>query len=151
MFERTDPKTLMRWLLLAALLYLLIPYDLVPDFFGLPGRIDDLLVMAGLAWLYRSHLQQYLARGSDREAGTRSAGTDSGQGSSTGANHSAAFDPYEVLGVSHSASQKEIQAAYRSRMQQYHPDKVAHLGEALQKLAHEKSAEIQRAYRQLHG
>jgi len=31
----------------------------------------------------------------------------------------------------------------------YHPDKVAHLGEELQKLAHEKSQEIQRAYQQL--
>jgi DnaJ like chaperone protein len=34
-------------------------------------------------------------------------------------------------------------------MMEYHPDKVAHLGEELQKLAHEKSQEIQRAYQQL--
>jgi DnaJ-domain-containing protein 1 len=36
-------------------------------------------------------------------------------------------------------------------MREYHPDKVAHLGEALQTLAHEKSQEIQRAYRALGG
>ena len=36
-------------------------------------------------------------------------------------------------------------------MKQYHPDKVAHLGEALQKLALERSQEIQRAYQQLRG
>jgi DnaJ-domain-containing protein 1 len=34
-------------------------------------------------------------------------------------------------------------------MREYHPDKVAHLGEALQKVAHEKSQEIQQAYRAL--
>jgi len=34
-------------------------------------------------------------------------------------------------------------------MGEYHPDKVAHLGEALQEVAHEKSQEIQRAYQLL--
>jgi DnaJ-domain-containing protein 1 len=36
-------------------------------------------------------------------------------------------------------------------MKEYHPDKVAHLGEELQNLALEKSRDIQRAYRQLQG
>jgi DnaJ-domain-containing protein 1 len=34
-------------------------------------------------------------------------------------------------------------------MREYHPDKVAHLGEELQKLAHDKALEIQQAYRDL--
>ncbi len=34
-------------------------------------------------------------------------------------------------------------------MNEYHPDKVAHLGEDLQKLAHRKSLEIQQTYQQL--
>ncbi len=34
-------------------------------------------------------------------------------------------------------------------MKEYHPDKVAHLGEELQELAHKKSLDIQRAYQQL--
>ncbi len=42
-----------------------------------------------------------------------------------------------------------IQTAYKARMNEYHPDKVAHLGEDLQKLAHRKALEIQRAYQQL--
>ncbi len=50
-----------------------------------------------------------------------------------------------------SATRDAIRAAYRERMKEYHPDKVAQLGEALQKLAHEKSQEIQRAYQQLCG
>jgi DnaJ like chaperone protein len=34
-------------------------------------------------------------------------------------------------------------------MHEYHPDKVAHLGEELQKVAHRKAVEIQQAYEQL--
>jgi Flp pilus assembly protein TadD len=60
-----------------------------------------------------------------------------------------AFDPYEVLGIPASASAEAIQSAYKARMKEYHPDKVAHLGEELQELAHRKALEIQQAYRQL--
>ena len=61
----------------------------------------------------------------------------------------AGSDPYAVLGISRTAGPKEIQTAYRERMREYHPDKVAHLGEDLQKLAHQRSLEIQQAYQRL--
>ena len=48
-----------------------------------------------------------------------------------------------------SSSQETIRSAYRARMNEYHPDKVDHLGEELQELAHRKVLEIQKAYRQL--
>ncbi len=54
---------------------------------------------------------------------------------------------YEVLGVSPSASIEEIQAAYKSLIRQYHPDKVASLGEDLRFLAERKSKEINVAYK----
>ncbi len=152
MFERMDPKTLMKWLILAAIVYFLLPYDLLPDFLGIPGRIDDVLMMAWLAWFYRNHVHQYIAKGFEQKPADRSGDAGSGQGSATGSKHSTkTFDPYEVLGVTRSASSDTIQAAYRSRMKEYHPDKVAHLGEELQQLAHEKSQQIQRAYQQLQG
>jgi DnaJ like chaperone protein len=53
---------------------------------------------------------------------------------------------YEVLGISANASLEEIQAAYRSLMSQYHPDKVASLGVELQELAEVKSRAINKAY-----
>ena len=153
MFEQTDPKTLMKWLIVAAAVYFVLPFDLIPDFLGIPGRIDDLVTIALLAWLYRRHVRQYVATGSGSggEAAGRSANAGSGQGSPAQSRHAKAFDAYEVLEISRSASGDAIKAAYRARMKEYHPDKVAHLGEDLQKLAHERSQEIQRAYRQLRG
>ncbi len=142
-----DPKTLLWWLILAAILYLLWPYDLLPDFFGLPGRLDDLLLIGWLAWFYQRQVARFR-------------GASSGPGAQTHSSHAdppprtqgpEAFDPYNVLGIDRSASSDAIREAYRARMREYHPDKVAHLGEALQTLAHEKSQEIQRAYRALGG
>ena len=148
MLEGMNPKTLARWLLLAALLYLLLPFDLIPDFLGVPGRIDDLLAMGLLAWFYRGQVRQQAAAGSQQQAqGSAGAGQRTGAQST----RTKGFDAYEILGVSRNASSDAIQAAYRARMQEYHPDKVAHLGVDLQKLAHEKSQEIQRAYQQLRG
>ena len=151
MFERTNPKTLVKYLILAALIYLVFPYDFFPDFLGLPGRIDDLLVMGWLAWFYRIHARQFMANAKGSESSSQSANAGSGHAVPPGPNPTGAFNPYEVLGIPRSASSEAIQAAYRSRMQQYHPDKVAHLGEDLQKLATEKSQQIQRAYKQLRG
>jgi hypothetical protein len=151
MFEKTAPKTLLKWLIVAALVYLIVPFDLVPDFIGLPGRIDDVLILAWLAWFYRNHIRQYVASGFGPDSASGASSGNAGQGAPVGRASAHAFDAYEVLGIAHSASSDEIQSAYRARMGEYHPDKVAHLGEALQKLAHEKSQEIQRAYRELRG
>lgn len=60
-----------------------------------------------------------------------------------------AFDAYSVLGVARGATAAEIHAAYLSRMKQYHPDQVAHLGPELRELAHRKAQEINRAYERL--
>ena len=136
MLDEMEPKTLAKWLIALAILYLVLPYDLLPDFLGLPGRIDDLLIMAWLLWFYRAHLGKRGRAERPSEAPRQ-------------ASSSPALDPYEVLGIPRSATSEAIRTAYRARMQAYHPDKVAHLGEDLQKLATEKSQQIQRAYQQL--
>ena len=41
----------------------------------------------------------------------------------------------KVLGLAPSASATEIKQAYRELMQQYHPDKVAHLGPEFRPIA----------------
>lgn len=56
------------------------------------------------------------------------------------------WDPYAVLGVPHDASGAKITQAYRERLKEYHPDRVASLGPELRELAHCKTVEIQRAW-----
>lgn len=53
---------------------------------------------------------------------------------------------YVVLDVDRSASRAAITAAYRTRISQYHPDKVARMGPEIRALAEQKSAEINAAY-----
>ncbi len=51
-----------------------------------------------------------------------------------------------VLGVSESAGEMEIRAAYRSQLAKYHPDKVTHLGDEFYDLASRRTKEIIEAY-----
>jgi hypothetical protein len=114
---------------LALLLYLRSPIDLVPDRVGGIGLLDDIVVLLCGAWWVRRRL----ARGRPPPR-ARDVSPDT------------PWDPHAVLGVGRHASPSEITRAYRERMRSYHPDHVAHLGEELQELAHRKALEIQRAY-----
>ena len=53
---------------------------------------------------------------------------------------------YEILNVAPDASTAAIKHAYRVLVSQYHPDKVATLGDELKAVAERKSAEINVAY-----
>lgn len=58
-------------------------------------------------------------------------------------------DPYSVLGVSPSATDDEIKAAYRALVRKYHPDNYAD-DNPLKDLANEKMAEVNAAYEEIH-
>jgi DnaJ like chaperone protein len=141
------PRNLKKWLIIIAVLYLIFPRDLIPDFLGRGlGLIDDVSLIALLTYFYRNHLRKYAARATQEGGG----GDERERSSSAQAEApESSFDPYQILGVDSSASGEEIHAAYKARMHEYHPDKVAHLGEELQKVAHRKAVEIQQAYEQL--
>ncbi len=53
---------------------------------------------------------------------------------------------YEVLEIPRTATDEEVKKAYRRMAMKYHPDKVAQLGEEVQKAANEKFKKVQEAY-----
>lgn len=123
---------------LALLLYLRSPIDLLPDRIGGLGLLDDLVVMIAVLWWVRRRFRQASPPRPGRR-GPRPVRAEA----------RLAWDPYRVLGVDRSAGPDEITRAYREQMKLYHPDRVAELGEELRALAHEKSLDIQRAYEEI--
>jgi DnaJ like chaperone protein len=53
---------------------------------------------------------------------------------------------FRILEVSESASQEQIVTAYKQKIHQYHPDKVAQMGAEIRELAEFKSKQINAAY-----
>ena len=56
---------------------------------------------------------------------------------------------YKVLGIVPTATDDEVRKAYKKMALKYHPDKVATLGEDVQKAAEEKFKKVQQAYEQI--
>ncbi len=154
-------------LIILGILYVLFPYDLLPAFIPVLGWIDDIFVTGLMIYYMRygrlpDFINRFLGRmtgGSRQQAGGHYQGDYQGSGgeqqqegrgfsNGPGARRKS---PYEVLGVSPGASEKEIHSAYRKLVQQYHPDKVSHLGRDIQETAERKFVEIQAAYEMLTG
>ena len=143
-----------------ALLYGMLPYDLVPDFAIGWGWIDDLIVF-WLLWRFfkaqiqkQSSTQDYYDNYGNGQAYQNRSGshaTDNKTSDSDARYHKPAGprDPYTVLNIEKNASPEEIKKAYRELAGKYHPDKVQHLGEEFRKLAEEHFKEIEEAYRKL--
>jgi DnaJ like chaperone protein len=56
---------------------------------------------------------------------------------------------YKILEIERTATDEEIKKAYRKMAVKYHPDKVSHLGEDVQKSADEKFARVNEAYNRI--
>ena len=142
---------------LLPILYALSPYDLLPDFIVGVGWIDDLIVIGLLCWyhfIYRARKQrdQQFAWGYRHSTEQNQAGFQGGGSSKEEGDFEAKTNdigPYKVLGIARDASSGEIKAAYRRLANQYHPDKVSHLGEEFRSLAEKRFKEIQDAYQAL--
>ena len=52
----------------------------------------------------------------------------------------------KILGVPSNAEPQELRRAFRELCGKYHPDKVSHLGQEFQDLAHQRFLEISAAY-----
>ncbi|MGD2028342.1 MAG: DnaJ domain-containing protein [Desulfobacterales bacterium] len=144
-------------LIILGLIYVLSPYDLLPEFFlGWRGLLDDLILLY-FGWRFVQNLKQ-------KQSGAQSYYQQRRQyfEQNKGANEKGSFgadpgfnkadtpkDPYMVLNVPRNASQEEIKKAYKQLANKYHPDKVLHLGDEFKKMAEERFKEIQEAYREL--
>ena len=56
---------------------------------------------------------------------------------------------YKILELEKDATDEELRNAYRKKVKENHPDKVAHLGEEIQKAANEKLQKINAAYEKI--
>lgn len=136
----------MKWLLIIlALVYLLSPYDLIPGFHAL-GWLDDIVILF-LLFRYLSKTRPGAGNSSD-PFGTQQEGRAENN-SGARETRSTPRSPYDVLNLPPDADQETIKAAYRKLANQYHPDKVSHLGKEFQDLAERKFKEIQEAYQKL--
>ena len=112
----------------------------------------DPLVIKGLLLQKESRTQnkEERARAAARgEPPPKRAKARSKNGAQTHSAPAARQCPYSTLGVPKTASFTEIKAAYRKRMTEYHPDKVASLGTELRNLAEEMTKRINNAYEEL--
>jgi len=136
------------------ILYIISPYDLLPDFFAGLGWIDDLIILGVLYWYH------FIYRPKKMKAKSEETYYQEGQGSQSKAYNEnqtdaqkderfSSRDPYTILGVNRGASTGEIKNAYRKLANKYHPDKVDHLGEEFKELAEKKFKDIQEAYQKL--
>jgi DnaJ like chaperone protein len=127
-------------LALLVLFYIVSPIDLIPDFLRPLGFLDDLLFLCLYLFLKNKKSAPFFFR--DRQSpppNEDNSKTESKKEQS----------PWEILGVTKNASPEEIKTAYRQRSQEYHPDKVQHLGKDLRALADKKFREIQKAFETL--
>lgn len=133
---------LVKWIFIAiAVIYFLVPTDLLPDFLGIIGRLDDLVIILLLYWRYKKTIANYYHSGNSSNSQQTSG--------STNASVKSALNPYQILNLEPGASQTEIKKQYLKLASQYHPDKVEHLGDDLKAVAKEKMIEIQKAYEAL--
>jgi predicted lipid-binding transport protein (Tim44 family) len=137
----------MKWIwIILAIVYLLSPFDIIPGIHP-AAWLDDILVAyflyRYLSRFFRSSQPGPFAFGNRQNTQRPSESNDSPSSDND------SRTPHDILGIPPDADQNTIRKAYRNLANQYHPDKVAHLGEEFQKLAEKRFKAIQQAYERL--
>jgi hypothetical protein len=140
----------MRWLITAlAVVYVICPYDLFPDFFIGVGWIDDLIILGIIGWYFYIYRKRRYGFERHSDSGDGPYASERGEDFAGKWTSGSRKTPHSILGVGNDASPDEIRRAYRRLANQYHPDKVQHLGEEFRLLAERRFREIQEAYQEL--
>lgn len=126
--------------LFLALVYFLIPIDLIPDSMGRNGRIDDLIVFGIVIYyfFFKPLVDEIFPR---RKAPTN--------GSTQKDSVFSTDDPWAILGVKKDASMEEVKIAYHEKIHKYHPDLVDKMGQEIQQVAREKTQALNDAYEKI--
>jgi DnaJ like chaperone protein len=149
----------MKWLsLLLALGYIICPYDVFPDFFIGLGWLDDLAILGLIFWYFYIYRKRRYGYERDYGRGNGFSATETEDNFSEKKANETQHDfsqkkssqtPHAILGVGSDASLEDIKRAYKRLANQYHPDKVQHLGDEFKELAERRFKEIQKAYHEL--
>jgi hypothetical protein len=136
-------------LIIIGFIYVLSPYDILPDFIIGWGWIDDIIFLYALWRIFKYFSQR--PSGFQNFYHQNRQSFEHNQGFSEKETHTqnSPDDPYTILNVPKGASQEEIKKAYRELANKYHPDKVVHLGDEFRELAEKRFKEIEEAYRKL--
>jgi len=132
-------------LIILAVLYLLSPYDLLPDLMIGWGWLDDMVILGFLLRYFymqkkkREAFRKYYQDGQGaNNYDQKTAGEHESRSPGNERESAAAWDPYQILGIERGASQENIKHAFRQLAGKYHPDKVAHLGPEFARISEEK-------------
>ena len=127
-------------------------YHMVDFLFGIGGADGEFqqseLNMLRLISQYLGISQGDYTSIHERHTGFSGTGYSGGSGRSGGSAGRSAYtkDPYKVLGINSTASDDDVRKAYRKMAMKYHPDRVAGMGEEMQRNAAEQMKEINQAY-----
>jgi uncharacterized membrane protein YkvA (DUF1232 family) len=125
--------------LLLAVLYILVPLDIIPDRLGRVGRLDDFFIaFTVIYWFFFKPFIDDL-RGKTNSNAEKEKPSDEKKPA----------PPWQILGVSKNAGTEEIKKAYHDKIRQYHPDLVNKMGPEIQKVAANESRKINQAFAQL--
>jgi len=143
------------WIYLLLILYVLSPFDLLPEaLVGPIGWLEDAITVGLVYWYFIYRPAKMRARYKEAyhqegEGTKREYYQEEQQQKAQTDRRFSRRDPYQILGVEKGAPLNEVKAAYRKLAIKYHPDKVNHLGDEFKVLAEKRFKEIQEAYQEL--
>lgn len=132
-------------MLILAIFYMIFPYDFIPDYLGRVGRVDDILVLLLIIWIFCfKPLFDEL-----RSSFKKPANAGPAPKAARGKNGDYMQRAFQILNMTPTEDAAEVKKAYYEIIKLYHPDRLDGLGPELRQLALEKTREINEAYEYL--
>jgi len=114
-----------------------------------PLVADKLAIVRKLCWALGVHERELAALSAMRGYAYAGAGGGAYEQPRADTRTSPGKNPYAVLGIEPSASEREIKNDYRRLISQHHPDKLGDVPDELKRRAEERAREINAAYEKI--